>query len=452
MLVDPPWGLSLPVMLLLASFLGHAAETRPTAGDRSGTGSYEAGSAADGDAPDHVPNRGTVRAPAPEQRPQSWLQTAPACGEAQACCAVFGMSCIGRAADPRGSSCTDMGKVLCAAPEAKAHALPDNVNQLNVVSYNVFSRPFVVSYDGQTERTCRIPGELADQIAGASNVDVLVIQEAFTPGCRSGADLRTLLSYYGWPYSTRNVGQETGKPADGGIFIASRWPILESDEIIYSDCSGTDCLAAKGAAYARVLKTVAGETRRYNVFGTHLNAGDEAAKRTTRLEQARQLHEFASRQNIPASEAVVIAGDLNVDNLHAPDEVDALLAVLGAKLPEITGLTTNTTGPVGHPLHDRSMVKWLDYVVYLSGYAAPRRATLEAIPLRTREPFDVCMSAPLAIGYVFPNSRPCSKTLAIRDLSDHYPVLGRLSFPPQNRDPTEEKDLSPRQKGPIAIP
>ncbi len=441
MLVDPPCRPTLLVMVLLASYLGHAAELQPTAGDRSDTGAYEAGRALLGDGPEHLPNRGIVRAPAPNWRPQSWLQTAPACGDAQACCAVFGMNCIGRAADPRGGACTGTGRVLCAAPEARANSVPDSVDQLNVLSYNVFSRPFVVSYDGQAERTCRIPGELADQVASVSNVDVLVIQEAFTPGCRSGADLRTLLSYYGWPYSTRNVGQENGKPADGGIFIASRWPILENDEIVYSTCSGTDCLAAKGAAYARILKAVAGEARRYNVFGTHFNAGDGAAKRAARLEQARQLHNFASRQDIPVSEAVVIAGDLNVDNLHAPDELDDLLAVLGAKLPEITGLTTNTTGPVGHPLHDRSMVKWLDYVVYLPGHAAPQRATLEAIPLRTRKTFDVCMSAPLAIGYVFPNSRWCLRTLAIHDLSDHYPVLGRLSFPSQNTDPCGREGL-----------
>ena len=60
----------------------------------------------------------------------------------------------------------------------------------------------------------------------------------------------------------------------------------------------------------------------------------------------------------------------------------------------------------------------------------PGRATLETIPLTASSPFEVCMSAPLRPDYVFPNAGWCRKTLAIQDLSDHYPVLGRLSFPP----------------------
>ncbi len=314
--------------------------------------------------------------------------------------------------------------------DATAHSLPDSLDQLNVLSYNIFGRPFVVSHDGQVERSCRIPGEIFSQIANSSAIDVIVIQEAFTAGCRTGADLRTLLSHYGWPYSTRTVGAAAGSLSNGGVFIASKWPIVTSAEEVYSDCTGPDCLAAKGIIYGRILKTLGCQMRHFSMFGTHLNAGPGAAQAKVRLEQAKQLHNFATKQNISASEAVLIAGDLNIDNLHATMEVNGLLTVLGANLPQITGSTQATTDPENNPLHDGSGPKWVDYVLYLSNYARPSLATLEAIRLRTASTFNVCMSAPLRPDYVVPNSGWCKRTLTIQDLSDHYPVLGRMSFPP----------------------
>ena len=335
------------------------------------------------------------------------------------------------------------------AQNAAAQSLPDSVNRLNVLSYNIFGRPFVVSHDGQVERSCRIPGEIFSQIANSSDIDVIVIQEAFTPGCRTGADLRTLLAFYGWPYSTRTVGTEAGKLANGGVFVASKWPIDASAEEVYSECSGPDCLAAKGVVYARIRKTAGGDIRHFSLFGTHLNAGPGAAQARVRLEQAKQLHAFIVKQNIPASEPALVAGDLNVDNLHKTTEVKALLAALGATLPQITGTTRATTDPENNPLHNGKATKWVDYVLYLSGYASPSLATLEAFALRTENAFEVCMSAPLRPDFVAANSNWCRKTLAIQDLSDHYPVLGRTSFPPTEAEPKKEPR---RHSSPATVP
>ena len=320
------------------------------------------------------------------------------------------------------------------ARDTAAHSLPDSVDQLNVLSYNIFGRPFIVAHDGQVERSCRIPGEIFSQIANSSNVDVIVIQEAFTPGCRTGADLRTLLSFYGWPYSTHTVGTEAPKLANGGVFIASKWPIDASAEEVYSECTGPDCFAAKGVVYARIRKTVGSDMRHFSVFGTHLNAGSSADQAKVRLEQAKQLRDFIVKQNIPASEPTLIAGDLNVDNLHRTGEVKAFLAALGASLPQITGSTKVTTAPKSSPLRNGKAPKWVDYVLCLSGYVPPSRATLQAFALRTDSAFEVCMSAPLRPDFVAASSDWCKKTLAIQDLSDHYPVLGRIFFPPANAE------------------
>ena len=326
--------------------------------------------------------------------------------------------------------------VVCVAVQgASADPVPDSVHQLNVLSYNIFGRPFVVSHDGQMERSCRIPGEIYSQIGNSSAIDVIVIQEAFTQGCRTGADLRTLLSHYGWPYSTETVGKEADRPTNGGVFIASRWPIVTSAEEVYSECTGPDCLAAKGVVYARILKTAGGKMRHFSVFGTHLNAGRGEAHAMIRLEQAKQLSKFTTRQNIPASEAVLLAGDLNIDNINGSLEVKAVLAILGARLPQAKGPTQATADPEKNPLRDGSDPRWIDYVLYLSEHATPSRATLEAIPLRTAGPFHVCMSAPLRPDYVPSDSGWCQKAIALSALSDHHPVLGRFSFPSTTTSP-----------------
>lgn len=54
----------------------------------------------------------------------------------------------------------------------------------------------------------------------------------------------------------------------------SKWPILREAQHVYRNaCHYSDCLAAKGVKYARVLKTVNGTSKIFNVFATHMQVG-----------------------------------------------------------------------------------------------------------------------------------------------------------------------------------
>lgn len=58
---------------------------------------------------------------------------------------------------------------------------------------------------------------------------------------------------------------------NGGVIIVSKWPIIHEAQHIYrSACHYSDCLAAKGVKYARVLKTIGDTSKIFNVFATHM--------------------------------------------------------------------------------------------------------------------------------------------------------------------------------------
>lgn len=51
----------------------------------------------------------------------------------------------------------------------------------------------------------------------------------------------------------------------------SKWPIIHEAQHIYRNaCHYSDCLAAKGVKYARVLKRVGTTSKIFNVFATHM--------------------------------------------------------------------------------------------------------------------------------------------------------------------------------------
>lgn len=58
---------------------------------------------------------------------------------------------------------------------------------------------------------------------------------------------------------------------NGGVIIVSKWPIIHEAQHIYRNaCHYSDCLAAKGVKYARVLKRVGTTSKIFNVFATHM--------------------------------------------------------------------------------------------------------------------------------------------------------------------------------------
>lgn len=222
---------------------------------------------------------------------------------------------------------------ISAAPAVAAPTAP------KIATYNVFmlSRNLYPNW-GQVARA-----DLIDSTGVLNGQDVVVLQEAFdnTASDRLLAGLRDT-----YPHQTPVLGRSTAgwdvtsgaysssTPEDGGVAVLSRWPITTRVQHVYRDACGADWFSNKGFAYVRV-EAPSGPV---HVIGTHMQAEDSSctsAPSTYRAKQRAEIKAFLTARNIPASEPVYVAGDMNV--VKAGDEFPRMVADLGASTPEIGG-------------------------------------------------------------------------------------------------------------------
>ncbi|MGY4919652.1 sphingomyelin phosphodiesterase [Streptomyces sp. 900116325] len=299
------------------------------------------------------------------------------------------------------------------APQAAAADTPS----LRVLTYNTFlmSKNLYPNW-GQDHR--------ATEIARASffqGNDVVVLQEAFD---NSASDALAQNASAQYPYRTPVVGRSksgwdaTGgaysaaTPEDGGVTVLSKWPIVRKEQFIYKDACGSDWWSNKGFVYAEL--NVNGTT--VHVVGTHAQSTDsgcatgEAAQMRSR--QFKQIDAFLDAKNIPASEQVIVAGDMNVDS-RSP-EYASMLADAG-----LAGADSRTGHPYSFDTQDNSIASYrypddpredLDYVLHRAGHAKPSGWTNEVVKEQS-VPWTV---SSWGTDYTYTN------------LSDHYPLIGSV--------------------------
>ncbi|KAL3665139.1 hypothetical protein V7S43_009771 [Phytophthora oleae] len=356
-------------------------------------------------------------------------------------------------------------------------AISVNSMRFEVLQYNLFGRPYEVSKDGQSERLKRVPESL-NRISTAIDAVTFAEADILTQRDEMLEQFRT----FGFNYSTTILHDPDPFTSllNGGVMVVSKWPIIREAQHVYrSACHYSDCLAAKGVKYARLLKTVDGTSKIFNVFATHMQAWSTPEGRSDRIQQANQMRQFVDAMGIPHHEPLIFAGDFNVDNHTFGDEVAHLVELLDAREPRQIGKQGFTSDPhtnvlvgrdgaavsskcsaqyvtnwgpakdgVFHPslltrttcgLHSGIAepnwlvfleldtmcycpccpVEWLDYVLYSKApYQQPSTApTLEAHVNQVQR-FTVDWTAPES-----------NMKMALIDLSDHYPVHAKFEFP-----------------------
>lgn len=313
-----------------------------------------------------------------------------------------------------------------------------NVEQLNVLAYNIYGVPF-------PSESPNIAGRWAQLPTAVRGYDVVIWSEAFVDSerallkARLSSEALETLFVEGFFFHTSIVEDDgISLRSDGGVFISSRWPILAQGQIVFDDCYLEDCLAAKGVSYAKINKTIGNSSQIYHVFGTHLQATtgppgfplDKLGSRDTRRKQLEQLQEFITQNAvlgfIQPGEPVIIGGDMNVDR-YAPDplffepEYDGMLSILNATDPneflwretDFSWLPVDFSdilNPIYNWLAIGSSPELLDYVLYSNGTALtehliPRVACDAVLPFKAVSNWD--------------DGSPRGN-----DLSDHYPVYG----------------------------
>lgn len=366
-----------------------------------------------------------------------WLE----CGSKEASCEQFGLKHVKTTTDSEETGC-DPGeeRILCESPPAPNVLVNTPAHTLSVLSYNVYEIPNWAFHSGQRERTCRIPKLIAEWWP---DLDVIVLQELWMGGCfadsmgarQNNLTGRALLKQHGFPYATETVGpvskppESLGTLMNGGIMIASKWPILTAKYHIFEakDPLALDAVAQKGVVYAKVEKTVSGQGKIYHVLGTHLAYGGSS---DVRLYQTLEFREFYRTLGLSSDEPVLFVGDFNMDFINHPDEVQEINSILKITFPPNVGpvpVTHNKSNDHGYIYSGRD--SWIDYVMYSVDHQKPVTATQEAFIFQTSEPMHVCILGSITPGHIYPNEPACSRDKYMHDLSDHYPVIGRFVFP-----------------------
>ncbi|MFG2441203.1 sphingomyelin phosphodiesterase [Streptomyces sp. NPDC048508] len=224
-------------------------------------------------------------------------------------------------------------------------------------------------------------GELIGSAPYTKNQDIVAFQELMD-NTASEKLLNKLKVEY--PYATPVVGRSKSgwddtqgdysvlTPEDGGVAMVSRWPITRKVQYIYSESCGTDSLAQKGFAYARV--DVSGSPT--HVIATHLQADDsacstgEAAK--VRLAQLKEIKAFVDKLKVPLNEPIIFAGDMNINRYGS--EYPKMISALNAAEPQYDGFPF-TMDPITNSIAKERYAdeprQWLDYIVFDKSHAHP---------------------------------------------------------------------------------
>lgn len=227
--------------------------------------------------------------------------------------------------------------------------------------------------------------------------DVIMFQEAFDS--KRNDMLLELANEY--PYQTHIPNAPSWNVFDSGIVIVSRYPITDVVDYIYPACTGTDCGGEKGVIYAEIVKN----GKAYHVTNTHTASFDTAEARALRQEQFQQIRALVDAQNIPATEPVMMGGDLNVNKFSHPGDHADMLANLNASEPTNTGYEATYDARVNRYI-DSGKVAHLDYVTYSNTHLAPVQANQDVrVPRSTVD-----------------------NLWNHWDLSDHFPVLGNYQY------------------------
>lgn len=308
----------------------------------------------------------------------------------------------------------------------------DNPDSLSVLAWNVQLLPEIPLVAGtqraQSDRVWRIGRALANGPA----YDAVVVSEAFDDRWRDNLAQSVADRY---PHRTKVVGRDRGLDQDGGVMILSRWPIERVAEAAFAGlCNGDDCRADKGVIYARIRKA----GRRYHVLGTHTQAAyqrpAEPVAVSVRAAQFALIRRFVDQLGIPASEPVVVAGDLNVNGATRQEaEYRDMLATLAA-VEVVRTVPHLSSDPLLNGLTGRNegVQQMLDYVLPLTTHLMPVLAETRVVHARA------------ATGY----EKRLGEFRFQIDLSDHFPVLGVFQYPPRQVTPCEADPALPECRPP----
>ncbi len=174
-----------------------------------------------------------------------------------------------------------------------------NKHKLKILTWNIYMLPFC----SKIHKNCKRAVAIAKEIPG-HDYDILVFEEAFDYQARK--ILREQLKgYYPFMYGPANKSSFSLR-TNSGIWILSKIPLQQLQQIKFKNRYGIDALARKGA----VLFQGEWQGQPFQLLGTHLqNDSPDSVRYGQCHEIADKLLKKYAKSNIPQ----IICGDFNIE-------------------------------------------------------------------------------------------------------------------------------------------
>jgi endonuclease/exonuclease/phosphatase family metal-dependent hydrolase len=224
--------------------------------------------------------------------------------------------------------------MACASAPTPTIGQDDAGNEtttLSVLTYNLEGLGWPAR-KGRARELKAIGERLVKMHAEGIAPDIVLFQEMFSPAAKRAVAAssysaivpgprRTTRSTMGLrdtiPGKTKPQKGELGiRLLGGGLAIASRYPIVETQTAAYGRraCAGFDCLANKGIMLARIA--MPGVPAPIDIYNTHMNARDASGVKEARNLEAHARQVVAASAFIAETQALanplIFGGDFNM--------------------------------------------------------------------------------------------------------------------------------------------
>lgn len=204
--------------------------------------------------------------------------------------------------------------------------------ELKVLTWNTFLIPVPWNFTKQNPRAKIMYKTLPDL-----SHDVMFFQEAFHDKHRKKL-IQLLKDTH--PYSAAPVkGNKIYQIQDSGLFIVSKHPMTVLDQVIFDQCTNTDCMSSKSAILVEITLPSGSKLHMVN---THLQAWDKPKAIAIRKIQLEQIKIMMSKHFV-AGIPQVLVGDLNIDG-KLPTEYNEALALMDMTSTPLEGDISGTNG------------------------------------------------------------------------------------------------------------
>lgn len=212
--------------------------------------------------------------------------------------------------------------------------LPEKKDTIKMIHYNCFWRPWLL-HIGTIEyvrERMRLVSERLDEF------DVICLNESFHFGSNVIKEFVERMQQRGFKYvvTAKRVPFFSMWVVDSGVMILSKYPIIETDSVPYTEADHWCWFAMKSCVYAKIQVS---KTQHINVFSTHLQATSKR-KSEIHIMQFQDIHNLMMR-NISADTApTFLLGDMNTGSNNEKDYNDMLN---GVKMPNYKVVDTFQT-------------------------------------------------------------------------------------------------------------